>query len=126
MSTTYQGSNVPFATEQTIDAIRISSSEAASPELNDVQFTPNSDWFVTWKGNGIIRLNINIPIVHAGSTVLLSPSEYSNVNSPAVSRFVGSARFAIFNIAPREGGVQIWAEVNWPNPLNIYFSILVG
>ncbi|WP_159466687.1 hypothetical protein [Dyadobacter sp. 3J3] len=126
MSTTYQGSNLPVQNGQTIDAAQITGSGAASSPGLDVQFAPNSDWFLVWKGNGIIRLNINVPIIHAGSTVLISLSEFSDVSKPAASRFIGSARFAIYNIAPREGGVQIWAEVNWPNPINIYFSILVS
>ena len=127
MAIDYQGSNSPITNNQNaIDAIQITGSSAAPMPENDIQFGANGDYFVTWRGNGIIRLNINCPIIHAGSTVLLSPSEYSNPSDPAGSRFIGSARYAIYNIAPREGGVEIWAEVSWPNPINIYFSLLVS
>ncbi len=86
----------------------------------------DTGWSATWRGCGVIHLNINCPTIHAGSTVLVSLSEYSNTSNPAGSRFIGAARFAIYNIAPREGGVNIWAEVSWPNPINIFFGLLVN
>ena len=127
MSNIQAGSNMPLANNQnTIDATQTLETSSLPLQANMVQFGINTDWFLVWKGNGIIRLNVNLPIVNAGSTVLVSLSEFADVNNPAGSRFIGAARFAIYNIAPREGGVEIWAEVSWANPINIYFSFLVN
>jgi len=127
MSNTLKGSNLPLANNQNmVDAVQTAGTSGLPHQANGIQFGLNTDWSLVWKGNGIIRLNINLPIVKAGSTVLVSLSEFSDVNNPAGSRFIGAARFAIYNIAPREGGVEIWAEVSWANPINIYFSFLVN
>jgi hypothetical protein len=124
MSNIQVGSNMPVASS--LNTIEATQNLGLNPQANGVQFGLNTDWSLVWKGNGIVRLNVNLPIVHAGSTVLVSLSEFSDINNPAGSRFIGGARFAIYNIAPREGGVDIWAEVSWANPINIYFSFLVN
>jgi hypothetical protein len=86
----------------------------------------NSSFFATWRGNGAITLNINCPIIHAGSTVLIGISEYSNTADPAGSRFIGAARYAVYNISPREGGVVVWMEISWGQPINIYIELVVN
>ena len=127
MDKKYEGSNMPVKS----DSVSVIASQIAITPSKDVKAggTPlglDTGWSATIRGCGVIHLNINCPIIHAGSTVLISLSEFSDVNNPAGSRFVGAARFAIYNISPREGGVVIWAEVSWSNPINIYFGILVN
>lgn len=127
MSKTHEGSDMPIpaASIPMVDAKTLITPHQASTAPG-APLSLDTSWFATWRGNGIIHLNINCPAIHAGSTVLIGLSEYSNTANPAGSRFIGGARYAIYNIAPREGGVVIWAEVSWSNPLNIYIEILIN
>ncbi|MCF0069599.1 hypothetical protein LZD49_03895 [Dyadobacter sp. CY261] len=119
------GSNLPITDSQVIEAVSLSDQGSMADTGRDPQAAPNTSWFATWRGNGVIRLRINCPIIHANSRVHISISEFSNTNNAAGSRFIGSARYAIYNIAPTEGAVNIWADVTWGSPINIYFSLLI-
>ncbi len=122
----YVGSTMPAEdTLITLDAKHLGGK--ASKTANDLepQFL-NTGWTATYRGNGVIKLNINCPIIHPGSTVLIGISEYSNTASPATSRFIGSARYAVYNISPREGGVFVWMEISWGSPINIFIELLVN
>lgn len=123
MSTTLTGSNAP-AQIHTIDAIAI------KPESNEKSavkpLTSNPGYFCTWKGNGNISLNINCGGVNAASNVMISISEYSNVNNAVNSRFMGAAKFAVNNVCPRAGGVVVNMDITWSAPLFIYISILIS
>ncbi|WP_159466686.1 M12 family metallopeptidase [Dyadobacter sp. 3J3] len=80
--------------------------------------------FYTWRGSGTVQLNIPNPLIHAGSNVNVAISEFST--DPRSTRFIGSARMGVFNSAPYEGGVKVWAEINWSSPINICFDLLIS
>ena len=39
--------------------------------------------------------------------------------------FIGSARMAVYNIAPYNGGFRAWVDISWGSPLNVRFDVLV-
>jgi hypothetical protein len=79
--------------------------------------------YYTWRANGVhqqVRFaNAN---VNPNSRVLVNISEYSG---SAQGRFIGSARMAVYNIAPYQGGFLAWVEINWQSPLPIRFDVVV-
>lgn len=79
--------------------------------------------YFLWRGTGIAKLNIPNARIHAGSRVYAAIFEYSS--NPRTTRFIGSARMGVFNISPHEGGVNVWIEVSWSNPLNVCIDLLV-
>ncbi len=81
-----------------------------------------SSYFI-WRGNGTAQINIADPRIRAGSTVLAAISEYRD--NPRTSRFIGSARMAVYNIAPYAGGVRLWIEVSWGSPLPTVIDLLI-
>ena len=79
--------------------------------------------YYTWRGNGTVKLNIDNLKIHKTSKVYVAISEFSS--DPRTSRFIGGARMGICNITPYEGGVTIWAEINWGSPINICFDLII-
>ena len=79
--------------------------------------------YYTWRGCGTVNLNITNSNIHAGSAVYAAISEYTS--NPRQTRFIGSARMGICNISPYEGGVHIWAEINWSSPINVCIDLAV-
>ncbi len=113
--TTLTGSNIPVKTH-IVDAVK----PLGKPLSSD------PSWFVTWQGNGNITLNINCGAIYAASNVMVSISEYWDVNNAVNTRFMGAARFAINNICPRDGGMVINMDIDWASPIYIYISILIS
>jgi hypothetical protein len=79
--------------------------------------------FALWRTNGQVRLQINDPGITADSRVFAAVSEYAT--DARVNRFIGSAQMSISNIAPANGSVQLWLNVNWGSPLNIRVDYFV-
>ncbi|CDG84037.1 hypothetical protein [Janthinobacterium agaricidamnosum] len=79
--------------------------------------------YYTWRANGVFHA---VPFanasIHPNSRVFVNISEFS---TDAQHRFIGSARMAVYNIAPFEGGFYAWVEISWSSPLNIRFDVLV-
>jgi len=88
-----------------------------------VKTGPNT-YFYNLRGNGVLLINIPCSGISAGSSVLAAISEFSN--NSRVNRFQGSAKMAVYNIAPYQGGVFILAEVSWASPLNVSIDLLVN
>ena len=121
------GSLAPIEQVPTVNAKAVSSTKTSKE--NNAESTPASlttGVYATYKGHGSFVIRINWGGIHAGSSVMISISEYSNTANPAGSRFIGAAKYAVNNISPFEGGVNVWVDVSWPNPINIYFDILIN
>lgn len=80
--------------------------------------------FYTWRGFGSVQLNIPNSRIHPNSIVHVAISEYRT--DPRTTRFIGAARMGVYNVSPYEGGVKIWADINWNNPINICFDLLIN
>ena len=80
--------------------------------------------FFTWRANGVHRnVRFNHPSVNANSRVFLSISEFGA--DARTTRFIGSAKMDVLNVAPFNGGFFAWVEISWGSPLNIRFDVLV-
>jgi hypothetical protein len=77
----------------------------------------------TWRANGVYKhVPFTHPLVKANSRVFVSISEYA---ANPQSRFIGDARMAVYNVAPRNGGFDAWVDISWGSPLNVRFDVLV-
>jgi len=80
--------------------------------------------FWTWHGNGVVqRLRFNHPAINANSRVIVSISEFGT--NASTTRFIGSARMNVYNVAPFNGGFFAWVEVSWASALNVRFDVFV-
>jgi hypothetical protein len=119
------GSNLPEVAIEAPKHIKgsekvVGNGHEAHEELSSVSFTT----FYTWRANGVHRnVRFSHPAVKANSRVFLSISEYGN--DPKTTRFIGSAKMDVLNVAPFNGGFFAWVEINWGSPLNIRFDVLV-
>lgn len=121
------GSLAPIENAPSINAKALSNEKTSKTDkAESAPLSLTTGVFATYRGNGSFVLNINWGGIHAGSSVMISISEYSNTANPRGSRFVGSAKFAVNNVSPFEGGVKVWVDVSWPNPIYIYFDILIN
>ena len=121
------GSLAPIEKAPNINAKALSTEKTSKTDkAESAPLSLTTGVFATYRGNGSFVLNINWGGIHAGSSVMISISEYSNTANPRGTRFVGSAKFAVNNVSPFEGGVKVWVDVSWPNPIYIYFDILIN
>ena len=79
--------------------------------------------FFTKRYNGPAVGTAHHAAVNANSRVFVSISEYGA--DPVADRFIGSARMAVYNIAPFNGGFKVWTDVSWSSPLNVRIDVLV-
>jgi kumamolisin len=79
--------------------------------------------FALWHGNGSVIFQITDAGITADARVFVSMSEYAT--DARVDRFIGSAQMSVFNVAPTNGSVFIWANVNWDSALNVRFDYFV-
>jgi hypothetical protein len=94
-------------------------SGAGAPLVSSASYTG----FALWHGNGAVNLQINDPNITADSRVFVSISEYST--DARIDRFIGSAQMTVSNVAPTNGAVHVWANVNWSGALNVRFDYFV-
>ncbi|MEF2268432.1 hypothetical protein V3C40_16775 [Janthinobacterium sp. LS2A] len=79
--------------------------------------------YYTWTANGVHpSVNFANANVKANSRVLLNISEYA---ATPQDRFIGSARMAVYNIAPYNGGFRAWVDISWGSPLKVRFDVFV-
>ena len=79
--------------------------------------------YYTWTANGVHpSVNFTNANVKANSRVLLNISEYG---ATPQDRFIGSARMAVYNIAPYNGGFRAWVDISWGSPLKVRFDVFV-
>ena len=65
-------------------------------------------------------LDIEWPAVNSRSVVLASVAEWpagDHIVGDDQPRWVGDANIWIAGIAPRDGGVRIAVNIDWPNPM---------
>ena len=74
-------------------------------------------------------LRVSWPVIQSTSIVLISASEARSDDiprfTPVIERFVGAAPITIRNIAPQDGFVDFWIDVEWADPLDVAVDIVV-
>ncbi len=94
-------------------------------------------WFTfPFQGNGDFILHVNVgriadigPIgVDRHSGVVASITELAQPTGEDLDfPFIGGARMAVHNIAPRDDGiVDMWVQVEWGGPLSLRIQFLVS
>lgn len=101
----------------------LSATGTSSPEaiLNGTGVSYRHDW---GRRHGQQRLNLNWGIVNARSRVLVAISEGA-AGGPDNGKFIGAARFTVHNVAPRNGGVDVWVNIEWGADIPLYVDYLV-
>lgn len=87
-------------------------------ELIGTGFTYRHDW---GDRNGQWKLNLNWGAVTANSRVFVAIAE----GAPGGGKFIGAARYTLHNVAPTNGSVNIWINIEWSSPIRLYVDYLV-
>jgi len=97
------------------DESAVKTLDAANPEaaLSGNGFTYRHNWGLR---NGQWKLNLNWGAIRAGSRVFVSISECGHT---------GAARYTVHNVVPANGGVSIWVNIEWGNPIPLCVDYLV-
>jgi kumamolisin len=111
------GSNSPA--KAVILQAHVRNGSAGAPRVSEASYTG----FALWRGNGAVNLQINDGNITADSRVFVSISEYNT--DARIDRFIGGAQMTVSNVAPTNGAVHVWANVNWSTPLNVRFDYFV-
>jgi len=91
------------------------------PELSGTGFTYRHDWGAR-RGQWTLRLNWGD--VNPRSRVFVSIGEGA-AGGPDAGKFIGLARYSLYNVAPRAGGVDIWVNIEWSADIPLYVDYLV-
>lgn len=90
----------------------------STQELIGTGFSYRHDWG-DQKGQRI--LNLNWGSVNRNSRVFVAIGE----GAPGGGKFIGNARFTLHNVAPKDGQVSIWVNIEWGEPIRLYVDYLV-
>ena len=95
--------------------------ETAAQGLAGNGFTYRHDW-----GNkhGSWKLNLNWAAVTANSRVFVAIGE-GLPGGPPAGKFIGDARYTLMNVAPANGHVSIWVNIDWGSDIRLYVDYLV-
>ena len=95
--------------------------DAPEPELSGTGFSYRHDWG-SRRGQWILRLNWGA--INPVSRVLVSIAEGA-AGGPDAGKFIGAARYTVHNVAPRDGGVDIWVNIEWDADIPLYVDYLI-
>lgn len=105
--------------QKDVRALLTAGSAAVAEDLSGTGFTYRHDW-----GNkhGQWKLTLNWGAVTRNSRVFVSASEFGG---GAQVPFVGGARYTVHNVAPFDGGVVVWINIEWGSDIRVQLSYLV-
>jgi hypothetical protein len=88
-------------------------------------YHPLSTYRHDW-GNkhGQWKLNLAWGSVNRRSRVFVAIAEGAP-GGPDGGKFIGGARYTLHNVAPHDGGVDIWVNIEWGSDRRIYVDYLV-
>lgn len=92
--------------------------EASAENLIGTGFTYRHDW---GDRKGQWTLNLNWGAVNADSRVFVAIGE----GAPGGGKLIGGARYTLHNVAPQNGRVSIWVNIEWGDPIRLYVDYLV-
>lgn len=81
-------------------------------------FTYRHDW---GDRNGQWTLNLNWGAITDNSRVFVAIAE----GKAGGGKFIGSAKYTLHNVAPSNGRVSIWVNIEWSSPIRLYVDYLV-
>jgi hypothetical protein len=94
---------------------------AAPGDVSGTGFTFKIDW-----GNrhGQWILPVTSSSISGRSRVFVEIGE-GLPGGPDAGKFIGGARYTVHNVAPHNGGVDIWVDIEWGSDIRIYVDYLV-
>jgi hypothetical protein len=92
--------------------------DGATGALSGTGFTYRHNWGTK---NGQWRLHLAWPAVRNGSRVLAAVGECS----AGGGKFIGAARYTLHNVAPSDGNVSVWVNIEWGSPIAVCVDYLV-
>jgi hypothetical protein len=111
---------VPVAKAQTVNeqnVVQLFSTGRTPQELIGTGVSYRHDWG-NFKGQVILPLNWGF--INKNTRVFVSIAE----GAAGGGKFIGGARFTVHNVAPRDGGVNVWVNIEWHEPLRLYVDYL--
>jgi hypothetical protein len=69
-------------------------------------------------------LNLNSNLFRAGQVIMVAIGEGA-AGGPPAGKFVGASRYTLHNVAPQNGRVSIWINIEWSSNIRIYVDYLV-
>ena len=90
----------------------------STQELSGSGFTYRHDW---GDRKGQWTLNLNWGVINRNSRVFVAIGE----GASGGGKFIGNARFTLHNVAPQDGRVSIWVNIEWGEPIRLYVDYLV-
>ncbi len=105
--------------DRNVQALLTPSAAVVAENLSGTGFTYRHDW-----GNkhGQWKLTLNWGAITHNSRVFVSTSEFGG---GAQVPFVGAARYTVHNVAPFDGGVVVWINIEWGSDIRVQLSYLV-
>jgi hypothetical protein len=74
--------------------------------------------------NGQHILPLSWPLITSNSLVFVAIGEGVPPNTTAGKK-IGAARYTVHNVAPQNGVVSIWVNIEWANPIRLYVDYFV-
>lgn len=87
-------------------------------ELFGTGFCYRHDW---GDRNGQWKLTLNWASITRDSKVFVAIGE----GAAGGGKFVGAAKYTVHNIAPTDGSVTIWVNIEWSSPIRLYADYFV-
>ncbi|VEP17676.1 conserved hypothetical protein [Hyella patelloides LEGE 07179] len=81
-------------------------------------FTYRHDW---GDRNGQWTLNLNWGAITNNSRVFVAIGE----GKAGGGKIIGGAKYTLHNVAPSNGKVSIWVNIEWSSPIRLYVDYLV-
>jgi hypothetical protein len=78
--------------------------------------------FGNWHGELNYRLNWGV--ISPSSLVFVAAGE-GMAGGPSAGKFIGAARFSVYNVAPAAGYVYARINIEWGYPIRLYVDYLV-
>ena len=119
-----EASGIPLAVNASVPEKEFSVVTATVDESQNLAGIISSlrwDWG-NLHGGKILRLNWGV--VTPRTAVFVAIGEGAP-GGPTAGKFIGSAKYTLFNVAPRAGGVDIWVDIDWSKDIRIYVDYLV-
>lgn len=103
--------------EQEVHSL-VADTDVGAQALIGTGFTYRHDW---GDRNNQWKLNLNWGAVNRNSRVFVAIAE----GAPNGGKFLGNARYTLHNVAPNDGVVSIWVNIEWNSPIRLYVDYLV-
>ena len=106
--------------QEVIPLFTIEKAEVGAEELFGRGFTYRHDWG-NRRGHWILNLTWS-GVINLNTRIFVSATEFNRANGEAL---VGSANYTVFNVAPYNGGVRVWVNINWSSDIPIRLDYLI-